>query len=82
MAVVGVWGIRRLSGRVIGLLGRVTHVLGISTGCWPDLASTGVATAAQHNDDNDGADYGSKANHANYKNNEAHRAGSFLVLDF
>jgi hypothetical protein len=64
--------VRLLSGWVDRLLGRVTDVLGVRSGARADLAGTRVTAAAQYSEDDDGANYGPKADNANHKDDEAH----------
>jgi hypothetical protein len=70
--LLGSWRVRLLSGWVDRLLGRVTDVLGVRSGARADVADTGVTAAAQYSEDDDGANYGPKADNANHKDDEAH----------
>lgn len=64
------------------LLGRVARVLDVSSGAWVKRAGAGVAAAAQDGENHNGANYGSKANNTNQKDNDAHWAGPLLILGF
>jgi hypothetical protein len=66
------WRVQLLSGWVARLLGRVTNVLGVDFSTRADLAGVGVATATRYSEDDDGTNYGYKADKANRKDNDAH----------
>jgi hypothetical protein len=72
VALIGSWWVRLLSGRVDRLLGRITYVLGVGSCAKAELAGGGVAAAAQYSEDDDCANYGSKADNANHKDHGAH----------
>ncbi|MGI5378608.1 hypothetical protein ACQEV2_31030 [Streptomyces sp. CA-251387] len=72
VTLIGGRGIRLLSGRVDRLAGRVTHVLGRGSGTGADRSGAGIAAAAQYGKNDDCANYGSKADYANHKDDEAH----------
>ncbi|MFF6978668.1 hypothetical protein ACFZAV_13200 [Streptomyces sp. NPDC008343] len=50
----------------------MAHTLGLSSDARADRADIGVAAAADCNEDDDGADYGAKADNAYHKDNKAH----------
>lgn len=72
VALMGSWRVRLQSRWVDRLLGRITHVLGVGSCARTELAGARVAAAAQYSEDDDGANYGSKADNAHHKDNGAH----------
>ncbi|WP_328438224.1 hypothetical protein OHA71_15640 [Streptomyces sp. NBC_00444] len=50
----------------------MADVLGVRSGARAELAGARIAAAAQYSEDDDGANYGSKADNANHEDNGAH----------